>query len=815
MRSIPVRIYLFFTSCVIALSSVTLHAEPALLYEFKIKRQSVAAALLDFSNQSDIQVIMPGELAGNVLANEVTGQYTAREALTRLLQSTGLEYVFSSDETVTIRRFQQIRRKTDRRRKRLEQLGLEQMFVKGEQQQTLVRDTTVSQVALSGEDLETRGVKNADELQQFVPSLTVESPQTASTEFSIRGAGISNDDLSSQPGVAVFIDDVYIPRQSTANMALYELDRVEILRGPQSTLYGRNATGGSIVYITRKPTADFEGKYFVEAGNYNHFNNLLTVNGELSEGVTGLVALASFQRGPIMQNSDPFIGGNDADSNSGRLAFRVSRSENYEWLFSFDGESRRQQAVLYSIGPDGPFRFAEGLPGVEISDPVRTSDVDTPGFEKLDLLGMMARLNVHAGSHEASYIFGRRTHEFNGLYDLDQSPELLVNKHYYEDSDTQSFEARWSSKPLTGTGPPGTSQWRAGLLAMKEKASAIKRYQAPGLFAGDNQWDQTIEEISYSGYGQVQYQITNRFRFVGGVRYISDYRHFSLAADSSLPGPDNPYLQEEYSYKQRRVWRQVTPRFACYVQIAPESSLYLSASSGYKPGGYNGASENLARARTEYDEERVASYELGLKTNGFDNRVKLNTAFFWAHYQNMQVSAADGVGNAVVQNAEDAVSKGFEAELQARPLTSFKVSVGVSYIDARFRRFLYDTGDGTIIDKHGDRVPRVPELTYSLSAVYLFPDTPLGSWSFRVDTAYSDSAENINNDPAWLSYRSYNLWLDYLPHNGRWELSLWVRNLSNKEYFQASSPGITNAELAFARKLESPRTAGMGLKYFW
>ncbi|MBN1378615.1 MAG: TonB-dependent receptor [Gammaproteobacteria bacterium] len=809
------KICLLFLVPLLFLSAAPLSADELIpVYKFKIKRQSLATALLDFSYQSDVQVVMPGSLAEGLLSNEVNGEYSVHEALTKLLQHTGLEYQFSSERTVTIGLQQQDPTLSSRRRKRFEQLDLEQLLVTGEQRHDQIKDITVSQVSLTGDDLESRGVKNADELQQFVPGLTVEAPQTSNTEFSIRGVGISNDDLTTQPGVAVFLDDIYIPRQGSANMALYELDRVQVLRGPQSTLYGRNATGGSIVYITRKSSADFEARYMVDAGNYNHFNNLLSVNGELKPGVAGQVALAGFKRDPIMQNEDPYVGGNNTDSKSGRLAFRVSQSDRYEWLLSLDRENRQQQGVLYSIGPQGSFQFAEGLPLVELSDPVRSSDVDTPGFEDLEVTGMMSRLNVHAGHHEASYIFGRRNHEFMGLYDLDQTAELLVNKQFRENSDSASFEARWSSIPLVDEHVPGNVTWMLGVLALEEKAEAFKNYLAPGLLAGENQWLQSLEEKSYSVYAQIQYQLSTRFRLSSGLRYIADFRNINLHADTSAPGIDNPYLLESFDFGRERAWRRLTPRMALHYQFDPESSVYLSASSGYKPGGYSGTAGNLAQAGIAYRHERVSSYELGIQSKWFANRMKINAAVYSAQYRDMQVSGYDVVGNSFVQNAENVASDGFEIELQARPTTSLKISMGLSFIDAEFERFLYES-EGQRIDKTGDRVPRIPDATFNLSAVYLFPDTPLGSWSLRADATYSEEAEDINNDLAWPSHRNYSLWLDYLPHNGKWELTLWVRNLANSEYFQASSPGITNTDMAFARKLEPPRVSGLSLKYFW
>ncbi len=815
MLAFSTKIRAFFLSCTIVLASVpTQAASTEAVVQFKIQQQSLADALLEFSYQSNIQVIMPSALAADFSVEEIIGDYTVEQALALLLKRTNLQFEFTSERTVTIRQQRPDTQPVERRRRRLEQLGLEQMFVKGEHKRESLTHIPVSKIALSGEDLESRGVKNADDLQLFVPGLTVEAPETANTEISIRGAGISNDALGTASGVAVYVDDIYLPRQSTANLSIYELDRVEILRGPQSTRYAHNATGGSIIYVTRKPSADFEARYLIEAGNYNLFNNLLTVNGEMQDGLLGQLALSSYKRDPIMQNSQPRVDGNDIDSNSGRLAFRYEKSKGFEWLMTLDIESREQSGVLYSIGPDGPFQFADGLPLVAVSEPVRTTEVDTPGQEELESLGLMTRFDIEADSYTASFIYGRRSHEFSGLYDLDQTAELLVNKSLFESSDSNSLELRWSSRPLSENSIPGAWYWNLGIMALMEKAETAKSYLAPGLAAGSNQWNQSLEQDSYSAYGDIYYQLTAKTRLAAGLRYLADFSTYHIIAIGSDARANNVYLQENFTHNARQVWRRLTPRLTIDFSLNPGTSLYLSAASGYKPGGYSGTPRNLASAKTLNQHERATSYEAGLHGNWLDDRIKMNAAVYSADYRDMQIAAFDPVGNNMVQNAARAISRGFEIELQTRPITSLKIGAGMSFIDAKFDQFVYQK-NGQFIDKRGDRVPRIPDVTFNLSVAYLFPDTRLGSWSIRADAAFSEEAVDINNNPAWLDHRKYSLWFDYLPHNGKWELSLWVRNLRNKEYFQASLPGITNVDNAFARKLEPPRSSGLSLKYFW
>lgn len=782
--------------------------------EFQIKRQDLGTALLDFSYQSNVQVVMPGFLAEGLLAEAVTGRYTPSEALDRLLSNTGLEYTFTGPRTVTIE--QRSPDTSELARRRLERLGLEQLFVVGEERRDPTRDVTVSAAVLNGEDLESRGVTRADELQQFVPGLTVESPHISNTEFRIRGAGVSNDNIFVPSGVGIYIDEVRIPRQGAANMSLYELERVEVRRGPQSILYGPYSTAGALVYVTRKPSPDFEARYQVDMGTRGRLNNVLAVNGEMADRVYGQVALASFQRDPIMRNFGPGEGkGNNLDARSARAGLRAEPSETVEWLFSIDAERTEQDGALYSIGPSGPFRFAEALPPAPASDPVRSANVDVAGGNRQEISGLLARVNVKTDTLWSSYIVGRRFHELTELHDMDQTPLALVNRAFDEDADSITLEARWMTPPREGRFHQGELAWLAGVAVLQENAEAARRIEAPGLAAGVNRWRQSLDQVSYLGYAQADYGVTSRLRLIAGLRYTADLREFDVSASTTQPGPANPYVRAPLDFSTRRDWRRLTPRLAAHFHYSPDTAFYASLSGGYKPGGYPGSPADPAEAGRAFAHERVSAYEFGVRSKWFGNRMKFNAAVFHADHSDMQITAHDAVGKSLVTNAAQAELSGFEMEIQARPLPALKIGMGLSFIDARFERFVLTGENGEPVDKAGDRVPRVPDATFNFSTVYLFPETTHGSWSVRADAIFSDEAQDVNSDPAWPEYRSYNLWLDFLARSGKWEAALWVRNLRDKVYFQAGSPGLSAASNAFARKLEPPRVAGLSLKYYW
>ena len=787
------------------------------LIEFAIERQALSAAILDFSYQSNVQVLVPSELVAGIIGRPVRGQYSADDALGVLLAGTNLTYEFTDERTVTLRaKPPKKSTRSGSRRRRTDDLNLEQLLVTADEQRPWWLDASIATSTLNGEDLESRGVTKADELQEYVPGLTVESAQAGNTEFSIRGVGISDDDLTTNSGVAVFIDEVPIPRQGPANMALYELNRVDVLHGPQSVLYSRNATGGALVYTTRKPSSEFEARYLVDVGNEGRFNNTLTVNGELMPGAAGQIAVASFQRDPIMSHrSQPGTDGNNVDSFAARGNVRIALTEKVEWLLSADTEETQQDGVLYSLGPNPGFQFAPGLPKLPVSDPERSADVDVVGGEDLKIDGLMLRANTRARDYHAAFMLAQRKHDLSASYDLDQSSVNLLSKALFETSELNSLEARFFSPPIErNQSVVGTVDWVIGVHLLQEIASNNKQFIAPGLNAGNNVWQQTIDDRHYAAYGQFSYWLNTRLRILAGARYVMDFREFKLLADSTMPTADNPYIVENFSLHAHEDWRRFTPKLAVFYDYSRETSLYASLATAYKPGGYPGMPSRLAEAIDPFAEERGESLEAGIRSNWFANRMKVNLAMFYAQYRDMQISAIDAFGNNTLNNAAETRMRGFELDVQARPASSVKLALGVSYIDARFEEFQL-LFDGDVLDKAGDRVPGVPDATVTLSGVYFFPEIPYGSFSLRVDGSYSEEAVDIRSDLAWPSYQVFNLWLDFISRAANWEAALWVRNIADESYFQASSPGITAASQAFARKLAPPRLYGVSFKYYW
>lgn len=790
--------------------------------QFDIQPQSLSAALLDFSYQSKIQLVMPGYIAEGFYSGGLRGDYVPSDALAVLLKGTGLEYKFISLRTVSIQSgtkvsmHAQTKQRLKEQSKQIKYYGIEQVVVTADGREEEIQDVSISIAALNGEDLEKRGITNADELQVFVPGLTIAAAQAGDTDFTIRGIGASNDDITTDPGVGVFIDGIYIPRPAPANLAIFDLDRVEVYKGPQGTLFGRNTPGGAIKYITRKPSSDFEARYLVDIGNRGRFNNTLTLNGELANNVFGQLGIAAYRRDGMMQNlAGNHFEGNNVDIDAGRLSLRILPSEQVEILFTVDDQNIENESVLYSLGPEDGFQFDPSTPILPRSDPVRSANISFPGGENLDVGGQMIRANIQMDAFKVSYILGHRQHELEGVYDVDQSTVDLLREGLFESSESDTFEVRMVSERGGPLSLAGKIDWTAGLYFLKEEARAEKVFASAGLGYGFNVWQQAVENISAAFYGQLSFALTEKFRFMVGARHNVDSKEFNLIANASHPGVDNPFLKESFRYTSDQRWNQSTPRLVLTYRFTPDSIVYSSYTRGYKPGGSQGTPVSFNDAlNSPFLPEESHSHEVGLKSKLFNNRVKFNLTGFSIDYRDFQVDSHERLGNSVILNAPRVAITGLELEMEARPSLSLQVSLGVSFLDNKFKEFeLIHNGD--LVDKRSDPVPRVPSQTVNLSVVYVFPETQSGLYALRADLIYSDKAFDLDRSLAWPSYKTGNIWLDFTPHSGHWEAGLWIRNLTNEVYFRGAAYGITAANNAYARKLEPPKLYGMSVKYFW
>lgn len=609
---------------------------------------------------------------------------------------------------------------------------LDTITVTATRRDTDIQSTPVSMSALSDEMLLEANITDVRALTGEVPGLTVTSNnQLGASGISIRGIGATGGGIGSDDPVAIYIDDVFIGRPSGNVFNLVDVERVEVLRGPQGSLFGRNATGGAIRFVTKRPNFDEEEGFF-KAG-IGSFNAI--------EG-------GGYYTGPITDNLAFKISGSYSESegyatNTYDGTPEVPRSGRRELL----GESNTvvRMALGYENGPLSidvnadygnltqftPFKdLAPFINGVDPAvNPDASPDLysnNQPVRQYRDFGGLSVTANYDlTESIEFTSISGYRETGYDEVFDSDGSSADIIGVEPVEDQEQLSQEFRISS---TGN---ETLDWILGAYFFTEEASFdlfIRR--GPGL-PGATLIRTTNETTSYAAFVDASWHISDRLTLSGGLRYSDEEKDFTAAAGSRF-APLPPASEESNSFD---AW---TPRAVLDFQATEDVFLYASVSRGFKSGGFN-----LTSAQS-FDPEFIWSYEAGIKADTFDGRMRTNLSAFYYDYTDLQVRVSAGPGVTAVLNAADAKIPGAELENTILINDNWQLETNIAYLDATYDSFIspiFGTGTDNIIgteDFAGNRLDRAPEWQAFMAAQYA---TSIGSdfdLTLRAEFAYQD-----------------------------------------------------------------------------
>jgi len=712
--------------------------------------------------------------------------------------------------------------------------AMEEVIVTAERRETKLQSTAISITAISGDTIREMGIQNAEGLQNIVPGLTIRSTAIGSSEFTIRGVGAANDDVSSDSGVGVYVDGIFMARTSSANLSLYDLERIEVLRGPQGTLYGRNTAGGSINIITSKPSDEFEGRFSLDTGNEGRFNAAGYVSGPLVEGkFFAKASIASFNRDGIMENIFDGSDGNSVDTLAGRVGIRYLPTENTEFLLTYDFEDSKPGPNLKSLGPNNGFENPGTTGPQPASNPVRSANVDNTGSEEFETSGVTATLNIDFEPATLSFIVGHRTADTFFINDFDRGPDPNVSEVHDEEASWTSTEVRLTSNPDGAWSAGGRLNWTGGLYFFEEDSEKTAEFQsdvfafvlcnfvfppfacpgvAPGTFSSTGHF-QRIETKASAVFGQVNYALTDRFSLTAGLRYTEEDKDFTSTTINIGPlvPPFNPIIDEEWDCSGNRSFDNVSGKLVLDFQKTDNSLIYASISQGYRSGGFSGGASNELEACGGFGEETATAYEVGAKVDWADGRVRTNVSVFFTDYEDLQVSVIQTPnGVPTTTNAANADITGVEFEFQAFVTDQFRVHGNVAVLDATFRDFLTFT-QGVQVDRSGDNIASVPELTYNLGFEWTIPVRNGGNVRFRGDYIWEDETENfLTVLPQW---EVANFRLAYAPSSEKWEVSAWIRNAFDELYWTTATNANTTGLDAVPRSLAEPRTYGVSFNY--
>jgi iron complex outermembrane receptor protein len=659
-------------------------------------------------------------------------------------------------------------------------LELETMTVTARKKEENVQDVPMSISVFSDIQLEDAGIGNIFELTRFTPNMFMKN--TFENEVIIRGICAPRGSLYGPAGF--YVDDVSYSIPQMRNPALFDIERIEVLKGPQGTLYGRNSESGVINIITKQPDNQLRGKVFGEYGYYDtpHGNiDSYRAGGNISGPVVrdklylGLAGQWEDSDGYMINVFDDDEKAAEIDRKNGRAILRWTPSD--RWDISFTGDYMHtndgQGYVKFFDGPNKTDRYEIAWDGTNFWDQESS--------------GQALRLRYEAGGFDVLSVTTRRKWEadFGSDFDLSTLPfgDMIMNYDDHILSQELRVSSHKESTPF---------EWLLGLYGFKEDTD-VKFDMAPMMQFRDTE----VENKGYAVFGQGTYTFFERLHLTAGLRY--DYLEIQGEQKFTNMGVENKFKDDEdYS--------ELLPKASVAFDITNGIMAYASVAQGYLAGGYNYAyvtsNDNFA-----YDPEYTWNYEAGIKTAWLDKKLIINAAVFYIDIKDKQVIEwlpGGAMFDRDITNAGEAHSSGIELEVLARPVQGLDLFAGFGYNKAEFDDWTTVEADGSTFDFKGKDLPFAPNYTYNAGVQYRH-DTGLFG---RVDVAFVDDFfSDTKNESKIDSYTLVNLRLGY--ETERFDIVFWGKNIFDKEY--ASNGGQIGSQ--FMGLDGEPRMIGTTLTY--
>ena len=657
--------------------------------------------------------------------------------------------------------------------------AIEEVIVTAQKRAENLQDVPISIVAVGATALDRGGVQTIDGLQRLTPGLNISAIGSGFVSYTyIRGAGTNVIDSGSDPSVAYFMDEVYLAGTAGLQSDLLDVERVEVLKGPQGTLFGRNAAAGAISIITRRPESEFNAYVSADAGNYDFFAVRGGVTGPLTEDGAWRFRLAGAhrERGAYTTNPagrdpgdiDNYTARGQIEYQGEKLLVRLSGDV-------FTSDNGMTNHFLATAAVTGFLSSAAGalLPTGQ-SFFRRFYDVD--GFEKQDTQSLTARIEYELPFATLTAITGWRDNQFKRLQDQDGSLADGFALGTNQNDITISQEVRLS-------GDNGPFRWIGGLYfyhGMTDRRDTIDTgpdFAVPVLRNSLGNYGQNIDTKSYAIFGQATFDVTDQFSVTLGGRYTKDKKISDQATDPF--GPAGAYF-----VKLTPDWDSFDPALTLEYEATEDVMVYASARQGFKSGGFQSLPASLALASTVYDPERVRAYELGAKSQWWEGRLTANVALFRADIDDQQILRIPGAGLTIIDNAGKTRAKGVDVTLTARPVSALRLDFNATFQSARFREYLSNG-----ISFAGKHQLRSPDRQISLVAEYTVPVGEAGEILLHGEYAYQskvffDAANTSSVNGFQPGYGLVGGRIIFRPARGDWDFAVWGKNLGDKRYFR-------------------------------
>ncbi|WP_116366590.1 TonB-dependent receptor [Parahaliea mediterranea] len=759
---------------------------------------------------------------------------------------------------------------------------LEEVIVTAQKRESSLQETPISISTFDPANLDRLRVAEAGDVAKYTPNLDMRKPPGSYDNYgySLRGMSSTDPSLLTEPTVGLYADGVYIARISGAAFDTVELERIEVLRGPQGTLYGRNAIGGAINLVTRKPLDDFGFKQKLSAGNYDYFRSETTVDTGEYAGFSATLSYTHWNREGWLDNllADNMLGEVDK-SNSARVAIRWEPTDTFTADFVYDYTDRLSNGSLpqlvwvrpYQAGLGGPIyaqamEFAspdrlDGLPMAVSTKPDTWSEID--GYA-LTLAWNVGGVTLKSISAYRDWYAGTTGNEYgafpsDGVNVLDGTGGVIPAGQYVslfsatredeQDQFTQEFQ-------LLGEAFEERLTYTLGLYYFEEETyeDNPQTFVFPAIMAygGLDQATQSFlcrdptfadpaaclgkdtvlstpifqygsDNDSWAVYGQFGYDLSDKLAMTLGLRYTRDNKSAFLR---------NSGIQRNEGIEQVEAddsWSNFTPALTLDYAFSEDLNGYATVSQGFRSGGFNARASTSSGFSTPFDEENVTSFELGLKADLLDQRLRVNSALFYYEYKDKQVTQFEAGSNgasSIIANSGKQDAVGVELELAFIPAEGWLLQASYGFIDIDIKEFETTPSDPVTGLPAGSqnvdiadfaKVIHTPEHNGSVILEYAAPPFSFGQLVFQVDASYNSTryfhpVNNLYDTAGHQTLVNGKISLNDIELGpGALEAVAWVRNLTDEEYREW---GIDFGALGFAvDSFIAPRMYGVDLVY--
>jgi iron complex outermembrane receptor protein len=664
-----------------------------------------------------------------------------------------------------------------------------------------LQQVPVAVTVMGAQEMENRGIAGFAELLSSIPNVAIDQSSSAQPNISIRGISSSTNNIGIESGVGVVVDDVFLGRPSAFSTQLIDVERVEVLRGSQGTLFGKNTIGGLINIVTSLPSRTFGGAADVTVGNFGLKQARGYVTGALGEGLAGKVSFTAKKRDGWVENRTP--GAEDMmseDFKGLRAQLRGTPAQGLSWLLSAEYSKDDSVENYYdirggyfaafdadgadrSVGTNGKDRFKRTVDGLSLK-------VDGI-WQGVDLVSITAHRGV----------------DWKGTNDQDYTELAIITQSRKEKQTQWSQEFRASARN-------GAFSWLAGLYFFGQQQGGVDNttlddatppvFGLPDIPGYQETADTTVrlKTRSTAVFGSGSLALSPQLDLNAGLRYTRESKTFNYVQQLDNPiGLIDALYANVAPFADSRRDAQWSGDLGLAYKLGSDINTYVKLTRGFKAGGFDTtAAATSDPGDRSFGAENVLAYEAGVKTMWAGGKLRLNAAAFRMDYRDKQEQFFDGATQRV-DNAAKAKVQGVEVELTARPTASLLLATAAGYQDARYKAYE---------DNTGHRLIDAPRLTASASAQYEGNFADGWGWMARADLRHRSLAyQQPDNDPLFTQEAStlLNLSMGLRDASGRYSLLLWLKNATNKTYrtstYEVGAFGTTY------QQVNAPRMVGL------